>query len=141
VADAAAVDEALIAALRADTGVGSLAALMTGGVYMDVAPVGKDKFVLVSLVTHEDRYLLGGTAFERSLYLIKAVEKGTAGTNATAAASRIHTLMQGISLVVPGYQYMLTQREERVRYTEVDEIDPATKWQHRGGRYAVLVSP
>jgi len=138
VADPAEVDAAIVTHLANDA---TLAGLLPDGVYMDIAPSGKTQFVIVSLVIHEDNYMLGGEAFEKALYLVKAVDKSTSGSIAKAAAARIQTLLQDVPLTITGYTHMLTQREERVRYTEVDESEPDTRWQHRGGRYAVFVSP
>jgi hypothetical protein len=36
---------------------------------------------------------------------------------------------------------MATYRTERVRYTEVDQVDMDTRWQHAGGRYDIWASP
>ncbi len=137
-ADASDVDAAIVEKLASDA---TLMSMMTDGVFIDVSPSGKTKCVIVSLVIHEDHYMFGAEAYERSLYLIKAVEKSSTGTTIKAAAARIHTLMQDVELPIAGYQHMLTQREERVRYTEVDLDDNDARWQHRGGRYAVFVSP
>lgn len=135
------VDAAVVAALKADTGSGGLMTLMTDGVYIDVAPPGSTKFVLVSLAAHEDEYQFNDAAYERSLYLVKAVDLNQSGTRAKAAADRIQTVLQDQPLTITGYDHMLTSREERVRYTETDGVEPNTRWQHRGGRYAVYVSP
>jgi hypothetical protein len=132
------VDAAIIALLAGDA---TLTALMTDGVYMDVANSGATKFVIVSLSTHEDEYVFEGSAFERSQYIVKAVERSNSGTNVKAAAARIHTLLQDQPLTITGYKHSLTRRAERIRYTEVDEVDNDIRWQHRGGRYDVMVSP
>lgn len=139
--DSSAVDDALIAHLRSDVGTGSLSELCPDGVWWDIAPNGSEKFVIVSLTFHEDEYDFGGVLAERSLYLVKAVMKDTKGTNALAAAARIHALLQDVVLTITGYNHMETRRQERIRYPEVDVNDPKTRWQHRGGRYALVVSP
>lgn len=140
-ADPAAVDAAVIAALTADTGTGGLMTMMTDGAYMDIAPPGRTKFVIVSLVTHEDVYAMGGWAYEKFLYLVKAVDLNTKPGRANAAAARILEVLQDVALSITGYDHMLTQREERIAYTEVDSINPDIRWQHRGGRFEVFVSP
>lgn len=140
-ADSSDVDAALVAKLASDTGSGGLMTLMPDGVFMDVAPANKTKFVIVSLVMHEDEYVFAGSAYEKSTYLVKAVGLNVTGTVIKAAAARINTLIQDVPLSITGYQHMLTRREERVRYTEVDDVNPDTRWHHRGGRYAVFVSP
>lgn len=137
-ADPSNVDAAIVAKLVADS---TLMALLTDSVYMDVAPNGKTAFAIVSLVAHEDEYVFEGSAYEKSLYLVKAVVRDDGEATAKAAAARIHTLLQDVALSITGYAHMLTRRTERVNYTEVDEIDPDTRWQHHGGRYDVFVSP
>lgn len=140
-ADPSDVDAAIVAALKTDTSSGGLMTLMTDGVWIDMAPKDSTKFVIVSLSTHEDQYEFAGAAYEKSVYLVKAVDLNISGTRAKAAAARIHALLQDVPLSISGYVHMLTQREERIRYTEVDEENADIRWQHRGGRYQVFVSP
>lgn len=130
-----------MAKLSADTGTGGLITLMTDGVFMDVAPNGLSKFVIVSLVIGQDEPQLGGPAYEYAVYLVKAVSKGSSGLDVKAAAARIQTLLDYTALTVTGYTHMLSRRIERVRFTEVDSIDKDIRWQHRGGRYEFYVSP
>lgn len=137
-ADSSAVDAALVALLSGDA---TLAALMTDGVFFDIAQSGATKFVVISQVIHEDDYTFSGSFVERFTFLVKAVERSTSGTTVKTAAARIHTLLQDATLTVTGYGSMLCRRQERVRYTEVDEIDRDIRWQHRGGRYEVWVNP
>ncbi len=136
--DPSEVELAIVARLEGDA---ALLALMPGGVWMDVAPKGKTAIVIVSLATHVDEDSLEGSAFEASTYLVKAVERAASGLNVKAAAARIHALLQRVPLTITNYTHMLTRRRERVRYTEVDEVDQDMRWQHRGGRYEVHVSP
>ena len=140
-ADPSEVDAAVVAKLVADTGSGGLMTLMTDGVFIDVAPNGKTKFVIVSLAAHDDEYMFNGCAFEQSLYLVKAVDREESGLTVKAAAIRIQTLLHDVALSIQGYTHMLTRRTARLRFTEVDDIDPNIRWQHRGARYEVLVSP
>lgn len=135
--DSSAVDAALQSKLSSDA---PLMALMTDGVFFDEAPQGATKFVLVSLVDEHDAPMFNARAFEEAIYLVKAVELATTGVNAKAAAARIDALLDNGTLAPSGYTLMAMQRLERVRYTEVDELDAATRWQHRGGRYQVVVS-
>lgn len=137
-ADPSSVDAAVVAKLRGDA---TLLALMTDGVYVDIAPNGKTKFVIVSLVVHFDEYVFEGSAFEQSVYLVKAVAREVDTSAVITAAARIHTLLQDVALTITGYTHGLTRRSERVRYTEVDDLNPDIRWQHRGGRYDVFVSP
>jgi hypothetical protein len=136
--DSSEVDEAVIAALAGDA---TLMAAMTDGVHVDVAPTGKTKFVIVSQVDHEDEYDFDGITYEVFLYLVKAVELNVSGLTVKSAAARIHTVLQRVNLTVDGYKHSMTRRVARVRYTEVDESDGNKRWQHRGGRYEVFVSP
>jgi hypothetical protein len=141
VADPSDVDAAIVAALKADTGTGGLMTLMVDGVFVDVAPSGSTKFVIVSLATHRDEYVFEGPAFEESTYLVKAVDLNVSGIRAKSAAARIDAVLQDAALSISGYALMLLQRQERVRYTEVDDDNKDIRWQHRGGRYSVFVSP
>ena len=105
-----------------------------------MAKKSAQRFVLISLLAHEDEYQFGGSAWERFTYLVKAVILETTGANVKTAAARIHTLLQDGTLAPTGYGLMRMARLERVRYTEVDE-DTDARWQHRGGHYEVMVVP
>ena len=135
--DASEVDAALSATLVNDA---TLNALMTDGIYFDLSAHGKTKFVIVKLLDHNDTYMYQGSAYERSVYLVKAVALSSTGADVKAAAARIHTLLQDGALAPVGYSLIVMQRLERVRYTESD-VDTDARWQHRGGQYEVLVSP
>jgi hypothetical protein len=135
--DSSAVDEALSAKLLADA---TLRSLMPGGVYFDFTKAGVTQAVVISQLAHEDAYQFQGSAWERFVYLVKAVEQSSTGSNVRTAAARIHTLLQDGTLSAAGYGLMVMQRLERVRYTEVDQ-DSDARWQHRGGQYEVLVQP
>lgn len=135
--DTAEVDKALLAKLLADS---TLTSLMTDGIYFDVAPQGAKNFVIISQMSHEDSYDLGGQAYERILYLVKAVGQATNVTNVKTAAARIQTLLQDGTLNATGYLLMYMRRSERVAKPEVDQ-DSDLRWQHRGGLYDVWVQP
>lgn len=136
--DSADIDQALLAKLGGDA---TLLQYAPNGVYPDEAPPNMTKFVIVHLENEHDEHTFGARAFEDATYLVKAVEKGTSATNARAAAARIDALLDGGTLSIPGYALMTIQRVERVRDTDVDEVDASIRWQHRGGRYQVVVSP
>jgi hypothetical protein len=139
VPDSSDVDNALVAKLLADA---TLATLMPGGVFMDEAPAGAEQFVIVSLVDAHDDPMFRGCAAEDMLYLVKAVELSTVAVkNSKAAAARIQVLLEQGTLTPTGYSLMTMRRESRVRYTEVDDKDASIRWQHRGGRYQIVVSP
>lgn len=136
--DTDAIDEALVATLADDS---ALMALMTDGVFFDVAKPGATKFVIVSMVIGQDDYGINQEhASETVLYTVQAVEKSTNTTNTKAASKRIHALLQNAALTITGYNNVIVRRMERVRYQEIDE-DTQERFQHRGGRYEVWAAP
>ena len=135
--DSSLVDAALLARLANDA---TLAGLMPDGVWWEEAAQGKTRFVVVSLIDEVDEAVFGGRAIEDALYLVKAVELGSSGVNIKAAAARIDVLLEEQPLTVAGYSGMDVFRESRVRNTEIDEVDPSIRWQHRGGMYRVRMS-
>lgn len=141
--DSANVDRAVVNRLSADA---ALLALTPDGVYVSEAPQGKTKFTLVSLISGLDTGQMAEApaprrALEDVLYAIKAVIMSTSRTAANDAAARIDVLMEDRPLTIVGYGCLSVERIERIDDTEVDEVDKAIRWQHRGGRYRVLVSP
>lgn len=136
--DSSEVDAALVSKLLGDS---ALMAAMPDGVFVDEANPGAQRFVIVSLVDEHDESMFGSRAFEDGLYLVKAVAKSTSGGDVKTAAARIDALLEMGTLTVTGYSLMALRRESRVRQTEVDQIDASIRWQHRGGRYRVTVSP
>jgi len=132
------VESALVAKLLADP---VLMALLPDGVFVDESHPGAQRFVIVSLVDHQDVPQFGGVAYEDALYLVKAVVLSTAGGDIRAAAWRIQKLLEDKELVAPDYTFMTMHRESKIRSTEVDDVDPTIRWQHRGGRYRVQMAP
>jgi hypothetical protein len=118
----------------------TLMAICTDGVYYEVSAKDKTRFVIVSVSTSHDEPMFGGRALEDITYLVKAVILDTGGTAARNAGARIDALLENMALTVSGYTLMISQRVERVRYTEVDPDDMDTRWQHFGGRYQVMVT-
>ena len=137
-ADTSDVDAAVVGRLLADA---TLMGLMPDGVYWDVARQGATRFVIVSQVFHLDVPMQAQTAYEQITYLVKAVELATSGANIQAAAARINALLHDATFTITGYGLMNSQRVERVRYVDPDPEDPDVRWQHRGGRYELTVSP
>jgi hypothetical protein len=137
-ADSSEVDAALTAKLLNDA---TLMALAVDGVYFDEAAQDATAFVVISLIDEHDEPMFNGRAFEDALYLVKFVSQGSSGVNAKTAAARIDTLLDYQPLTITGYSHMLTRREARVRYLEVDSKDASLRWQHRGGQYRIVVSP
>ena len=141
--DSSAIDAAVIQRLSSDA---TLTSLMPDGVYWDIAPHGKNRFVKVSLVIHEDEAMLADEdgdkdAFERVTYRVLAIELATSGSNSIAAAARINGLLHNQTFPVTGYGLMSSHRIERHRATEADEENADVRWQHRGGDYEIFVSP
>jgi hypothetical protein len=136
VPDSAALDTAILAKLQGDA---TLAAILTDGIYFDVAASGKTRFGIVSLSTDREDYAFDGS-IEESVYIVKAVVLDTSPTSAKTAAARIHTLLQNTPLTVTGFDHLALRRTERIRYTEVDAENNDIRWQHSGGRYEAWVS-
>jgi hypothetical protein len=140
VPDSTEIDIGLLAVLQTDA---ALLAVMPDGVWWEVAPPGAERFVIVSLLHEADTGGFDGRAIEDALYLVKAVALSTipsANADVRAAASRIDELLERGSLTADGYTAMVIERRERVRITEVDEVDENIRWFHRGGHYAVVMS-
>jgi hypothetical protein len=143
--DSSDIDAALVSKLGADA---ALLNLMKNGVYVDQAPPGSERFVIISLVEEVDDRQFGGRSHEDALYLVKAVALSTAtppvgasiSADAKSAAARIDALLEGGTLTVAGYTLMALHRESRIRITEVDDVDPAIRWFHRGGQYRLVMS-
>jgi hypothetical protein len=137
--DSSDIDTALLAKLNADA---TLLGLLPNGAHWDEAPPGSTRFVIVSLIEEHDEPRFGSRSHEDALYMVKAVALTTAITaaNMRAAAARIDVLLEQGTLTPTGYSLMAMQREERIRITEVDDVDPDIRWFHRGGRYRVVVS-
>ena len=135
--DSSAVDAALVAKLGADA---TLLGYMPNGVYIDEAPPGMTRFVIVSVVEAHDEAQFSSRAYEDVTYLVKAVALSTTVADIRAAAARIDALLEHGTLAPTGYTLMTMRRIERVRTTEVDEVDKSLRWHHRGGRYQVMVS-
>jgi len=138
--DSEAIERALAARLGADA---TLLALCPNNVYLDEAPPGMTRFVIVSLVDEADEPRFGGRAYEDALYLVEARLLSTtanADANCRAAAARIDVLLEDQTFTAAGYTWMTCHREGRVRLTEVDAVDPSVRWYRRGGNYRVQMS-
>lgn len=140
--DSSEIEAALVAKLQGDA---TLAAQAQSGqfVFMDEAPAGASRFVIVSLVDEHDEPMFGGRAFEDAVYQVKFVELSVNGSapHAKPAAARIDALLEQGTLTIAGYGLMVLRRVERLRMTEVDDTDSSIRWQHRGGRYQVMAAP
>jgi hypothetical protein len=136
--DSAAVPAALLAALRADA---TLAGLMPDGVWLDLAPPGLERFVIVSLLDHRDVPTFEGRAIEDGLYLVKAVARATSADAVQAAAAAIDARLEDGDLTIDGFVLMTMYREAVIDYLETVNDDPAgVQYAHRGGRYRIQAS-
>jgi hypothetical protein len=140
------LDAAVLARLGSDP---TLLALCPNGVYFGEAPAGCTRFVIVSVVDANDVPMLQARAIEDTLYMVEARMVSTAGGNINAAAARIDELLEDQKLLapgspseeIPGYAWMMTTREGRLRPDpEVDAIDPTIRWFRRGGHYRLMMS-
>lgn len=141
-ADSSEIDNAVIQRLQSDA---PLKAILPDGVYVDVAPPGSQRFVLVSVLASFDEHTFDGRAIEDVTYQIKAVallsDPSVGAPDMKGAAARIDALFEGARFAAPGYGEISAQRTERVRMNEADDRDPSIRWQHRGGQYRVLATP
>jgi hypothetical protein len=135
--DSSAIDAALVALLQADA---ALTALLPDGVWMDEAGEGCTRFALVAVLDEFDVGVYGGRAYEDCLYVVKAVVLSTTNGDIQAAAARIDELLDDQPLTAAGYGFMSMHRETRVRITEVDDVNAAIRWHHRGGHYRVQMA-
>jgi hypothetical protein len=84
--------------------------------------------------------VFGQRGYEDGLYAISARMLEGTGGDIKAAAKRIDELLADQPLTVAGFVWMATYRESRIRITEVDDVDPSIRWQHRGGNYRVQMT-
>ena len=138
VADVAAIDAALVATLTSDATLGTL---LPDGVYLDVAPADKTRFVIVQHQTTADTEGFRETLYEEARYTVTARVLAATGIDVNTAARRIHELLKDATLLIAGYVHSSTLRVERVKFTEVDAIDNDIRWQIAGGDYELFVSP
>lgn len=134
------LEKAILTMLGADA---ELAALLPDGVYWDLAPIGADAFVSVSLSESRGLPEFGDVDTYRAFtYLVKAVARGTSSSPTAAADARLQALLDGALIPLPaaaGATMMIARWIDRVRYTETTAA--AETWQHRGGRYEMTVTP
>jgi hypothetical protein len=144
VADASAVDTAVITQLASDA---PLMALLPGGVHFGLAPQGVTAFALVSVDETVDVGVFAESpaarrAIEVITYRVEAVLPTSAMAPATQAAARIDAVLEDQPLTIPGYGWLSTVRVERLRPAgSPDPADKNIRWQQTGGRYRVQVAP
>jgi hypothetical protein len=144
--DSSLIGNAIVTKLGADA---TLLSFIPNGAYFDLAPPNMTRFVIVSLAHGVDEQAQGARAFEDAVYLVEARIRGDSVADRTAvrqAAARIDALLDPqppyppATLAVDGYALMTIYREEPIRFTEFDEVDPTILWHRRGGRYRVVMS-
>lgn len=137
---AGSIDRALVALLAGD---GPLMTLTPDGVFWDEGPPHATRLVIVSLLHAADTMEQRGRGSEDLVYQVTArILKSAGGSVALIedAAARIDQLLEGALLIVDGYTPMVTHREERIRHTEVDDLDDTIRWFHGGGQYRIAMS-
>jgi hypothetical protein len=133
--DTSAILNALVAKLGSDP---ELLALVPDNVHEDMGPPYAKRFVVVShIITTDQSVMHQGRVIEDGLYLVEARVLNGSGGDVRAAAARIDALLEDKALDVPGYRVTALFREEFLRGTEIDEVDPTIIWKRRGGRYRV----
>lgn len=138
--DGSDLDAAVVNVLLADS---ELSALLPDGVFVDEAPPGATRFVLVNVAPHPDRdsavFDGDGRGFEGVTYAVHAVGVTSVitGPDIKAAAARIDAVLHNAILPVPGYPAPATMaRTQRQRPPiTVDDEDRALRWYVRGGEY------
>jgi hypothetical protein len=119
----------------------TLAGLLADGIHWDVAPQDSTQFGIVSIIDEQDEDDFQGRIFEDVLYLVKVVELSTVSTkNIKPAAARIDSLLHRAHFTAPGFGDVTSRREQRIRQTEVDEVNKAIRWLHRGGQYRLMAT-
>jgi hypothetical protein len=135
--DSSEVDRALIARLSGDS---ALHAVAPDGVFVDLAPQGSTRFVLIKREAHLDEAMQPGrTSHEVFTYLVKSVIQSPGTDDVETAAERIRALLHFQDFAIVGYSLMLSKRIEYVGFMELDQVNAA--WQHRGGLYELWASP
>lgn len=136
--DPSAILAAVVATIDGDD---EMLTLVPDGAYLNVAPNEITKAVIVSLVIHQDTYMLQSSAYETTLVKILGVERTQSTDGVNAVAARIHELFQDQALTITGYRHRYTRRTEHLAFVETDEDDPEAHWQHAGGMYEIGAVP
>lgn len=139
--DGSAVDAALVDYLLADA---ALAAALPDGAYIDEAPPGATRFIVATLIDHQDVAVMSGQdGYQQITYAIRAVGLATeiTGPEMDAIAERLYVVLHDVQLPpVAGYGSVTISRATRIRLTVPDSIDKSLRWHHRGGQYIAHAS-
>ncbi len=112
----------------------------TTSVYSYLAPENDNPpYVVYGAQSNVPSYTLAGTAFENSLYLVKAVTVGPKMSEAGSIAKQIDVALNDKSLSITGYTHMLCRRESSIRYTEVDP--GGQRWNTAGFLFRIQGDP
>ena len=142
--DPSAIRDALLARLNGDA---TLRAAIPGGAYWDVGPPSSRRHVIASLTAAAHVRAFGHRVLHDHVYLVKAVvmtSEPNAAALADTAAERIDALLENGTLTIQGFTLegmYLDPGLDVLDSVEVDEIDPAIRWFHRGGQYRIVASP
>jgi len=121
--------------LRADA---ALLAIASDGVYLDIVPQGRSRYVLVTLIDASDAPEFGRTAYETKAYSVLVIARSPdyGAVDVDQAAFRVHELLHDQSIPVPApYALLSCIRTRPIRRTEHDAVDPSIYWLTRGGEY------
>lgn len=140
--DSTAIDTALVDRLAGDA---TLSGLLPDGVFFDVAPQGALRFLHLALFESRDEWAQGTPGARRiaeeCIFLVQAAVQEPSAVVADAAAVRIDELLEDQPLTIVGYYNHAIHRVQRIRSSAPDAADASLRWQYRGGRYRVAVTP
>lgn len=77
------------------------------------------------------------SAFEREIWLVKAIDESASADNAEAAAARITVLLNDASLSISGSTLLYIRRESDVEYPEVTD---GVQYRHVGSLFRVVTT-
>lgn len=140
--DSGAIDRSVIGVLQGDA---TLAGLMPGGVWFNLAAPNLTRFVLVTVDQSTDEDVFGHRGIEDLRYVVQAVGLSRDVDVATMkqAAARIDALLADETAPLPtptDFASIDCAREERLVESVIDEVDKSIHWHHYGGYYRVTAA-
>lgn len=130
------IDAAILATLNDP----QLLAAMPNGVFWGLAAEKAQRYVVVDRVTNNDEHTFQRRSWEDLLYRVRAIGLSTTSPDMKTAEQRIDALLDGATITAAGYVCMAVFREEPIRVTERDDLDPTIRWFWRGGLFRVVMS-
>lgn len=137
-----ALRNAIIAHLKADAAV---VAAATGGIWPGLPPKGRATYPFISVTAMKgdtpERVFRGGgavadeIAFERAVFLVKAIDKSTSPNAAADIKALVRTALDGAAVTIT--DYTLLSCEWRGDIPGYSELDDSTQYQHEGGLYEI----